>query len=138
MHTASPDITRTREAFLDALFGYAEPDVVLAAGRAYGAAKEATESTDERCFRLGLMAADKDAEAERHMAAAADAAGLAAGRRLRWGEDAVTRSYDREELACTKLAADAMAEAERLRSQASSLRRAQEVVGVINSGTRAA
>jgi len=111
----------------------AERDVL----RRLSEARQATESTDERCFRLGLRAAEKDMEAERHMAAEAEAAGRAAHRRNR-GETALADSFDREARACLACAQDAMAEAERLRSQASSLRRAQEVVGVINSGTRAA
>jgi hypothetical protein len=100
--------------------------------------RQATETLDERCFRLGLMAADKDAEAERHMAGAADAAGRAAGRRARWGNDEYARSFDREELACTKLAADAMAEAERLRSQAAALRRAQAYAADVVASLEAA
>lgn len=129
-------ISQAREAYESALFGHADSDVTLALGRAYAEATQAAESIDERCLRLGVMAMDKDAETERHMAAAADAAGLAAGRRLRGNDDAMARSYDREELACTKLAAEAMAEAERLRSQAAALRRAQALP--INTITRAA
>jgi hypothetical protein len=99
-------------------------DIYRAAVAERSRQRQATETLDERCFRLGLMASDKDAEAERHMAGAADAAGRAAGRRARWGNDEYARSFDREEWACTKLAVDAMAEAERLRSQAAALRKA--------------
>lgn len=106
------------------------------------AARIDAESLDERAFRLGLEAADKDAEAERHLVAAADAAGRAAGRRLRFGEDEMVRSFDREEMACTKLATECMAEAERLRSQVRSIRRskalADHILGLMTAGKAAA
>jgi hypothetical protein len=99
--------------------------VHVALGRDYAAARDATETLDQRAFRLGLRAADKDAEAGRHLAAAADAAGMAAGRRLRWGQDDPTAaSLQREADHCTALAEEADAEAYRLRSQAAALRRA--------------
>lgn len=129
--------SQARHAYDLAHYGDASSDARLAALEDLRAAEEAVETIDQRCFRLGLRAAEKDAEAERHMAAAADAAGRAAGRRLRWGNDALVASFDREELACTTLAADAMAEAERLRSQCAALRRAQryadDVVGMLEA-----
>lgn len=94
-----------------------------------------TETIDQRCFRLGLRAADKDAEAERHWKAEADAAGMAARRRLKWGADDTTAIiFDHKANACRVCALDAEAEAARLRSQAASLRRAQRYAdGVIGS-----
>lgn len=86
----------------------------------------ATETLNERCFRLGLLAAAKDAEAERHWAAEADAAGRAAFERQE-GNRALADSYDRERADCEACALDADAEAERLRSQAAAIRRSQRI-----------
>ena len=114
-----------------AYFGGASSETVLAVQRELMALEQAAESTDERCLRLGVKAMDKDAEAERHLLAAADAAGLAAGRRLAGNDDQIARSYDREVAHCTAAALGASAEAERLRSQCAALRRAQEFTSMI-------
>lgn len=94
---------------------------------------EAAETMDERAFRLGLRAADLDAIAERHMDAAADAAGRAAGRRLRGWDDNLAVSFDRECQSCTELALEASAEAERLRSQAGAIRRTAEPLSILST-----
>lgn len=131
----SPDLKqaaqRARDEYRGAEVSGASDEVRDRLMTAWREAVHAAETIDERCLRLGIAAMDKDAEAERHMAAAADAAGRAAGRRARFGTDALCLSFDREELACTKLAAECMAEAERLRSQANALRRAQGFAAVI-------
>ena len=106
---------------MNPLFAYAPHIAEYAADIAC----QATETTDERCFRLGLMAVDKDAEAARHWANEADAAGRATGRRLAGNDDEYAAGYDREVHACKALALDAEAEANRLRSQCASLRKAQ-------------
>ena len=106
---------------MNPLFAYA-PHIVA---HIADIARQATETTDDRCFRLGLMAVDKDAEAARHWASEADAAGRAAGRRLAGNDDTIAAGYDHEVQACKALALDAEAEANRLRSQCASLRKAQ-------------
>lgn len=100
--------------------------------------EEAAESIDERCFRLGLKAADKDAEAGRHWFAEADAAGRAAFRRLSGNDDAYAASFDREAAFCREEALKASAEADRLRSQVASLRRAQSFADQVVSSLNAA
>lgn len=103
------------------------------AGRYQSALRIGDESLDERAFRLGLKAADLDAIAERHMDAAADAAGRAAGRRLRGWDDNLAASFDRECTSCTELALEASAEAERLRSQAAAIRRTAEPLSILSN-----
>lgn len=108
-------------------------DLLREALRVQRAEKEASETLDQRAFRLGLRAADLDAQAERHMAAAADAAGMAAGRRLKGNDDEYARSFDREAKYCTEMATEASAEAARLRSQAASLHRAKSFADAVVS-----
>lgn len=124
MSTAA-NITAARHNWDLAIHGAASAAAQDAARREVMAAEQACETLDERAIRLGIAAADKDAEAERHMAAEADAAGRAAGRRFYGNDDAYAASFDREAASCLKLALEAMAEAERLRSQANAIRRSQ-------------
>lgn len=110
-----------------AVRGGACSEAVTQAGRELTAAQQATESLDERAFRLGLAAADLDAESDRHNAAAEDAAGHATFRFNKWGQDDETaRSLQREAEACRRLVVKCMEEAVRLRSQAAALQRTQQ------------
>lgn len=101
------------------------------------AAERPAPSIDERCLKLGIQAADKDAEAERHWAAEADCAGRAAYRRSVGNDDEVARSLDRERASCQRLAEAAQSEASRLRSQAAALRRAQAYAAEVVSSMAA-
>lgn len=125
-----------------AFYGGASVDAQTAALSDLRRAQEAAETLDERALRLGIAAADKDAECERRMAAEADAAGRAAGRRFYGNDDELAASFDREAASCRKLATEAMDEAVRLRSQAAAIRRSQrfaeDYVAVVSSLSRVA
>ncbi len=120
-----------------AIRGGASIDAQMAALADLRAAQEAAETLDERALRLGIAAADKDAEASRHWEAEADAAGRAAGRRFHGNDDELAASFDRESAACRRLALEAEAEAARLRSQCAAIRRshryASDYLDVVSS-----
>jgi hypothetical protein len=118
-------VQQARRAYDLAIHGGASVDAQIAALRDLRTATEAAETLDERALRLGIAAADKDAEGERHMLGEADAAGRAASRRFHGNDDELARSFDREAAVCLKLADECFAEAERLRSQANAIRRRQ-------------
>lgn len=128
MSPLTPQIADAQRAYDLARGGGASAETVIQAGRELTAAQQAAEGLDERALRLGIAAADKDAEAERHWAAEADAAGRAAGRRFHGNDDDLAASFDREVAACRKLALEAESEAGRLRSQANAIRRSQRYV----------
>lgn len=131
--TAQPNTITAARSYDLAIHDGASVSAQDTALRELMGAENRTETLDQRAFRLGLAATDKDAEAERHMTGAADAVGRAAGRRLAGNDDELAASFDREAGHCTKLAMEADDEATRLRSQAAAIRRSQRYADAVLS-----
>jgi hypothetical protein len=118
--------TEALRAYNLARYGGASEDACNAARRDLMAAERAAETIDQRCFRLGLEAVEFDRKAEDALAEAAQDDLVVKVRRERFGAgDDTAVNIARRACASRIQAADATAEAERLRSQASALRRAQ-------------